>query len=105
MTRWNFKEFKPVLSILIIVFTFLGVAFLQMEERRIGYEILKLNREHKNLIEEKRYKNMKLAKVTRPQYVEQIAQQKFVLKKISNQQVIHLNTFNVSAYSSTEAKN
>ena len=68
----------------------MSVVFLQMEERRIGYSILKLNKEHRKVIEEKRVKTMQLAKLTRPQHIERVAESKLTLRKVTNSQIIHL---------------
>lgn len=62
-----------------------------MEERRMGYSVLKLTREHKKVSEEKRVQEVALAKITRPQLLESMAQQKFTLKKIQANQIIHLS--------------
>lgn len=75
----------------------MSVVFLQMEERRIGYAILKLNKEHRKVIEEKRVKTMQLAKLTRPQHIERVAESKLTLRKIQNSQIIHLTGSTVAA--------
>jgi hypothetical protein len=62
-----------------------------MEERRMGYVVLKLTREHKKVLEEKRTKEISLAKITRPQLLDHVAQQKFTLKKVQANQIIHLS--------------
>lgn len=81
---------KPFISVLLLISTMFGLVFLQMEERRMGYEILKLSREQKASSEILRSKNVSLAKLTRPQQVEKIAQTKMSLRKIQASQVIHL---------------
>lgn len=91
MSRENIKQLKPFLSVLIIIATLFSIVFLQMEERRMGYSVLKLTREFKKVQEEKRVKEITLAKVTRPQLLESMAQQKFTLKKIQANQIIHLS--------------
>lgn len=63
-----------------------------MEERRLGYAILKLSREQRTIVEEKRTKTLQLAKVTRPQHVEKLAQSKFTLKRVQASQIIHLTS-------------
>lgn len=68
----------------------MSVVFLQMEERRIGYSILKLNKEHRKVIEAKRVKTMQLAKLTRPQHIERVAESKLTLRKMQSSQIIHL---------------
>lgn len=81
---------KPFFSILLIIGTLFSLVFLQMEERRLGYAILKSTREQRQVIEEKRARTMMLAKITRPQNVERLAQSRFTLKKIQANQIIHL---------------
>ncbi|AHZ83598.1 hypothetical protein [Bdellovibrio bacteriovorus] len=90
MSSQNFKQLKPFFSILIVIFTLFSIVFLQMEERRMGYSVLKLTREHKKVWEEKRTKEISLAKITRPQLLDSVAQQKFTLKKVQANQIIHL---------------
>lgn len=85
------ENLKPFLSILIIVGTLLGLVFIQMEERRLGYELLKMTRAQRILVEEKRFKEMQFAKLTRPQQVEKLATAKFTLKKINTNQIIYLS--------------
>ena len=91
MNRKNIKKLKPFLSVLIIIATLFSIVFLQMEERRMGYSVLKLTREYKKVQEEKRVKEVTLAKVTRPQLLESMAHQKFTLKKIQANQIIHIS--------------
>ncbi|MGE5086583.1 MAG: histidine kinase [Bacillota bacterium] len=90
MSKENFRQLKPFLSILVIIFTLFAIVFLQMEERRMGYVVLKLTREYKKVLEEKRTREISLAKITRPQLLDHVAQQKFTLKKVQANQIIHL---------------
>jgi hypothetical protein len=62
-----------------------------MEERRLGYSILKLNSEYKKLVDQKRSLEIQLAKVTRPQLLDTWAQSKLTLKKVDSSQIIHLS--------------
>ena len=91
MSSSNFRQLKPFFSILLIIATLFSIVFLQMEERRMGYSVLKLTREHKKVSEDKRVKEITLAKITRPQLLDTMAQQKFTLKKIQANQIIHLS--------------
>lgn len=84
------QNLKPILSLVIIIGTLFSIVFLQMEERRRGYAILKLTREQRQVIEEKREKSMQLAKLTRPEHVEKVAQSQFTLKKVQSNQIIHM---------------
>lgn len=56
----------------------------------MGYSILKLTREQRQIIEEKRIKAIELAKLRRPQNIESMAQKKMSLKRVSAQQIIHI---------------
>lgn len=93
MSSRNFRQLKPFLSVLIIIFTFFSLVFLQMEERRLGYSVLKLSREYKKTLEEKNVREIQLVKVTRPQLLEHVAQSKFTLKKVQADQIIHLGSW------------
>lgn len=91
MNSRNFRQLKPFFSVLILIFTFFSLVFLQMEERRLGYSVLKLSREHKKILEERHVKEIQLVKVTRPQLLESMAHSKFTLQKIQADQIIHLS--------------
>jgi cell division protein FtsL len=82
---------KPFLSVLIIIVSLLVVVFAKMEERRIGYSILKLTKEQRQVVDEKRNFDLKLAKLTRPEHVERVAKNRFTLKKVQDNQIIHLS--------------
>lgn len=91
MNAHHARPFKPFFSLMIIIMTLMSIVFLQMEERRMGYALLKLRHLHKSILEEKRTKEIQLAKITRPQLLEHIAQSKFTLKKVQASQIIHLS--------------
>jgi cell division protein FtsL len=82
---------KPFFSVLIIIFSLLLIVFAKMEERRVGYSILKLTKEQRKVVDEKRNLDLKVAKLTRPEHVEKIAKNKFTLKKVQDRQIIHLS--------------
>lgn len=88
------RQLRPFLSVTIIVITLFSIVFFQMEERRLGYSILKLTRTYKKSHEIKKNLEIQLAKVTRPQLLEKMAQQKFTLKKVQSNQIIHLSSPN-----------
>ena len=87
----DFKPLKPFLSILLIISSLFLIVFAKMEERRVGYSLIKLTREQKVAVEEKREKTLKLAKLTRAEHVEKVALDKFTLRKVQNSQIIHLS--------------
>lgn len=91
MNSEHIRSLKPFLSVLTVILTLLAVVFLQMEERRMGYLILKLGREHKAAQDERRSREIQLAKITRPQLLEHVAQNRFTLKKANADQIIHLS--------------
>ena len=84
------SRLKPFISVFLIVVTLLFIVFMQMEERRLGYSLLKLTREQKQITEERRQKTVLLARMTRPQQIEKWAEKKLSLKKIQTKQIIHL---------------
>lgn len=98
---------KPIFSILIITGTCLLIAFLTMEERRMGYNILKLTRIQKQVLEEKRIKSIELAKLRRPQNIESLAQKKMLLKRVQSDQIIHITGAEsvMTASAAVEAEN
>lgn len=91
MNADNLRHLKPFLSLVLIIASLLTLVFLRMEERRLGYGLLKLNAEYKKLIDQKRMMEMQLAKVTRPQLLDSWAQKKLTLKKLDSHQIIHLS--------------
>lgn len=84
------EELKPFFSILIIVSTLFLIVFLQMDERRKTYELLKLTRQHKQVVDEKRLKNIHLARLIRPQQIEKVAQDRLTMRRVRADQIIHL---------------
>lgn len=67
-----------------------AVAHLRTYERQLGYELWSLHREQRLVSEERKRLSIELAKLSRPQYVEGVAQRRFDLKKISQKQIIRL---------------
>ena len=90
MSSEDLKSVKPFISVSLIILTLFAVVFLQMEERRLGYSLLKLTREHRKVSEQKKTREIHLAKVTRPQWVEKMAASKFTLKRAESHQIILL---------------
>lgn len=86
----------------MLIVTLLSIVFMQMEERRLGYEILKLTREQRSAIEKKRLKTIQLAKSVRPDQIEKSAQKKNLLKKVEAKQIIHLTGAPLSVEASKE---
>lgn len=91
MNAENLRHLRPFLSVVLIISSLLFLVFLRMEERRLGYGLLKLNSEYKKVVDQKRNLEMQLAKVTRPQLLDNWAQRKFTLRKLESKQIIHLS--------------
>lgn len=83
--------FGPFLSVMFMIGTLLLIVFLQMEERRLGYVVFRLEKQQRVLTDKKWKNEVLLTKMTRPQLVEKVAQRHLTLKKIASHQVIHMN--------------
>ena len=95
----DLKPLRPFFSILLIISSLFLIVFAKMEERRVGYSLIKLTREQKIAIEEKREKTLKLAKLNRADHIEKVALDRFTLKKVQNSQIIHLSGSSVTGAS------
>jgi len=91
MSSQKVHQLKPLISVLTIILSLFTLAFFQMEERRLGYNLLKLNREHRDRLEQKRTLEVQLAKITKPQLLDHMAQSRLTLKKLQSNQIIHLS--------------
>lgn len=97
----DIQRLRPFLSIFFIVGTLFSLVFLKMEERRMSYVVLKQTREYKKAAEIQKQKEIQLAKLTRPQFIENIAKEKFTLKRATAAQIIHLNPNTTVSYLKT----
>ncbi|NUM59549.1 MAG: cell division protein FtsL [Bdellovibrionaceae bacterium] len=84
------KDLKPFFSLIIIFITFFAIAFLQMEERRLGYQVFYLTKEVKKTEQEKRVKEIELAKLNKPSRLMQYAKDRLTLQKPEMDQIIHI---------------
>lgn len=91
MSSSEIRQLKPFLSLLFIITTLLGIVFIKMEERRLSYIVLKLTQEHKKVIQIQKQKEISLAKLTRPQLLENLATKRLTLKRVTASQIIHLS--------------
>lgn len=91
-----FRKLKPLISVLIIVGSLLTLVVFKMEERRRGYELLKLSRQERELLEEKKILSSQFSRLIRPQQIEKSASQSSSLKRADNQQFIQLNSHSLS---------
>lgn len=87
----DLPKLGSVVSVTMIVGTLLFLVFLQMEERRLGYGVLKLSRIYKEKLDEKHYQEIHLARSLRLEKMEALASRKLTLHRVVGDQVIHLN--------------
>lgn len=90
------SHLRPFISLIIIVGTLFSTVFFKMEVRRMGYLVLKENREYKTLQDEVRIKVMTYAKVTRPDRVRDFALSQLTLSDAQRGQIIHLTADRVA---------
>lgn len=86
----NKSDLKPFLSVILIIVSLLCIVFSKMEVRRQGYLLLKTSRLYKTRLEERRMNEMVLAKLTRPDRIEQYAQNRLSLRRADRGQIIQL---------------
>lgn len=81
---------KPLISLFLVwSFLFLTV-FIKMENRRLGYEALKLYQKEKQAREEKRQKMAELARLNSPERIRRVATRIYNYKKARKEQVIRV---------------
>lgn len=103
MSSNEIRQLKPFLSILFITTTLLGIVFIKMEERRLSYVVLKMTQEHKKVIEIQKQKEIALAKLTRPQLLENVATKKLTMKRVTAAQIIHLTSVQIADLTSLKS--
>lgn len=96
MSKESIRSLKPFLSILFVIFTLLGVVFVKMEERRLGYLMLKQNRVYRKIRDLNRRQVMEYAKVTRPERVRELALTRLTMNDPRSGQIIQLTGDNVA---------
>lgn len=97
MNDGHIGNLRPFTSIVIIISSLFLIVFFQMEERRLGYQVLRLTKDYKRALSDYREKEIILVKLTRPQLLESLAQRKFTLKKVQSSQIIHLTGFSIKS--------
>lgn len=90
IAKQNIEEIKPYLSIFIIITFLFSIVFLKMEIRRIGYADLKLARDEKRTRDQQRGQMIALAKVTRPDRLQKVAESRLTLRKAEVGQIIQM---------------
>ena len=84
------QEMAPFMSLLIVVAMLFAVVFCKMELRRVGYQVLKLTREERKMRDLERQQSIQLAKITRPERLQSVAQARLTLKRAEVGQIIQM---------------
>lgn len=85
------RELAPFISVIVMVITAFSIVFCKMEMRRMGYSVLKLTREERKMRDHERQQMIQLAKITRPERLQALAQNRLTLKKAEAGQIIQMN--------------
>ncbi len=88
--RRHRKDINPFLSIVILIGTLFLIAFLHMEERRLGYQIYYLSQQNKKVEIERKVKEIELARLAIPSQIMSFAKNKLTLRNPELNQIIHL---------------
>jgi len=92
MSQKNVNHLKPFCSIFILMFFVFVFAFIQMENRRMGYSFLQLTVKEKEMRNHHREKLVHLAEMKGPDRVRLLATQKLPMRRASSGQVIQMTS-------------
>ena len=90
ITTCGSREFAPFVSVLLVFGALFFVVFSKMEVRRMGYSVWKLNRQERTIRDQERQQLVKFAKITRPERLQELAQNRLTLRKPGTGQVIQM---------------
>ena len=90
MSKKQVKSIKPFISVIILMCFLFVFAFIKMENRRMGYSFLKLAKKEKQLRNQQREKALRLAEMTGPERVQELASQRLPMKKAGSGQIIQI---------------
>lgn len=90
MSEEHIDDLKPFVSLLIVVMTLFCVVFIKMEERRVGYTVLRETRQYRALKDRYRLQLMQYAKTTRPERVREMAVSRLTMNEPRSGQIIQL---------------
>ena len=90
MSQQKIKNTKPFICIVLLMGFLFGVAFVKMENRRLGYSFVKMLQQEKQLRIGKRAKSLQLVKMTGPARVQFLATHKLPLRKAQTGQIIQM---------------
>jgi cell division protein FtsL len=96
MSQKTMDDLKPFFSMGIIIITLFTVVFFKMEVRRVGYVVLKLARQERRLRDQHREQIVQLAKITRPERLQNVAQSRLTLKAAERGQIIQMTDHGIA---------
>ena len=90
MSQKTMNDLRPFISTGVIIIAAFTLVFFKMEVRRVGYSVLKLARQERRLRDQHREQIVQLAKITRPERLQSVAQSRLTLKKDESGQIIQM---------------
>lgn len=88
----NHRNYAPFLSVGMVVLSLFCLVFCKMEVRRLGYSVLRLTRAEGQMRDLERERQMQLAKLTRPERLQAVAQSRLTLRKPEAGQIIQMTS-------------
>ncbi len=104
MGEQQVKTIKPFLSVLLMMCFLFAVAFIKMENRRMGYSFVKLARGEKEMRDRQRQRAVHLARVLSPERIQILVTKKLPMKKATRGQIIHMTNKDVAIIQQVEDK-
>ena len=96
MGEQQVKTVRPFFSVLLIMCFLFVIAFIKMENRRMGYSFIKLARKEKEMRDKQRQKAVQLARKLSPERVQLLVTKKLPMKKAGGGQIIHMTNKGVA---------
>lgn len=90
MSKKQVNNMKPFLSVLFIMGCLFTMAFIKMENRRLGYSYLQLAAQEKELRNQQRQRSIELARMTGPERVQYLATHQLPMQKAQEGQIIQM---------------
>ncbi len=84
------RSWLPFVSVLMIISTLFSIVLVHMEIRRMGYELLNLSQQEREVRDYHREKVVRLAELTGPQNLRKLAQSKLAVQAPTEGQIIHI---------------
>lgn len=96
MNQKNISEFKPFVSIIIIIFVLFSMVFIKIELRSLGYTVLKKIRVYRSLQDNYYLQKIDYAKVISSDNLRRLAKSKLTLSEVEYGQIIQMAGENIA---------